>query len=149
MTGLIKHFPPLLAHCKIIDKGILLITLKTVGHKQMQLVIIPPNTYVPDHTHPDVANDIQPLFGWAEIRKGDKVLKIDGYQHPRSYYIDKNELHGITTFQTPFVYLSTQYWQVEPTSIEANWRGEPLNTTITPDAQRKRSKVRGDSKARF
>lgn len=113
--------------CKVVGKGIIVITLATFNKGLQQLIIVPANTEVKEHKHPNVIGLVRPLYGMAEGTKSGKTGFLDAGDL-KVYTIQDGELHGLRTFEQPFVYGLEQIWLngVKPTSIEQDWEGEPL-----------------------
>lgn len=113
--------------CKIIDKGILLVTLASYQNCVVQLIVIPSNTVVNKHSHPDVFKTVQPIFGCATCFR-DGQEKLISSELGKVYEIQAGEVHGVKTHGSAFAYISKQLWLngVIPTSIELNWEGEKL-----------------------
>src|SRR4051812_25343557 len=103
-TDLIKVSQALSVPCKVVGKGIIVITLSKIGSSLNQLIIVPKNTIIPKHAHPNVFGVVHPVYGFATGFKNDNTGLLDA-DDSRSYTIEEGEVHGLETHENPFVYL--------------------------------------------
>lgn len=128
LIDLMKLSQALLVPCKMLERNIAAFTIRKHGNEQTQLFIVPPYTFVPDHTHPNVNVRIKVLSGKTELRKAGRKLMDYGVESDRIYNIEAGEPHGFSTFDQPVVFVAMETWLngVSPDSVEKDWVGEPL-----------------------
>lgn len=126
MIDLTKLSQALSVPCKLLPRNILAFTLWTQGDTQLQLFIVPPYTFVPDHVHPSVEIEVTPLSGKVEARRSGRKVVLQGCGYNKSHFVKAGESHGFSTFNEPFVFLTKQWWinGVKPKSLEEEWAGD-------------------------
>lgn len=98
--------------------------------KQVQIFIAGPNTYIPDHVHPNVDSYEVSMWG-VEFRCNGRTLlpmsQIDG-ANGIAMRVRPHCLHGGTISPVGGCFLSIQHWLngVEPSSVANDWQGTPL-----------------------
>ncbi len=119
LTALMKLGQVLSVPCKIIKLGregnvkhIIEFTLQRNDNVQYQLFFVPPYTYVPDHTHPDVTTLVTPISGLVKARRGLDYIKIQGRGYGKTHVVKRGEVHGFETFDEPFIFMAQQIWRV-------------------------------------
>lgn len=90
--------------------------------------MVPPYTFIPDHTHPDVVLVVTPLAGKMEARRNGQSKIIQGKGYTKSHRVEPGDSHGFSTFNEPVIYLARQTWlnNIKPQSLERNWSGAEL-----------------------
>ncbi len=113
------------------------LTLFRQDRFQVQMWICPPNSHIPDHSHPGVNNVQVLLSGQVYLRhNGVLVLSPEEMQTAANVgarvngtlvVIMAGETHGAEVGPLGGAFLSIQHWlHEEPTSVELNWDGPPL-----------------------
>ena len=116
------------------------ITLYRQKNLQVQLFILPPNSSVSSHTHPNmdsyeayVGGDLFLTIDGQQAGDHDKLKDFDNLKDKESFYADAflkyfrvkpTTPHGGTTGGKGGAFLSIQHWKndVEPSSPTKDWR---------------------------
>ena len=132
---------------------------------QVELFICKPNTFIPEHIHPDVDSFEVFLYG-MKFTHGGKIIindeqaveEIDGmpayaYQTIR---VKPNDYHGGASSKNGGSFLSIQRWlnDINPTTVSDNWHGDTMGDDHKKQigknngkkVQRRQTKARKNSK---
>jgi len=97
---------------------------------QAEMFMVPPNTEIPDHLHPNV-DSIEVAVWGAQLRhSGQVVMSFDDMELSRggALRVRPGDWHGGKASPHGACFLSFQKWinQVPPTSVVNDWSGEVL-----------------------
>ena len=126
----------------IFFEGLSGLVLFRQGFFQVELFLSPPNTFIPEHTHPDVDSYECFLQGMEFNLNGETITSLneatkeqDGYpiQMHSTIRVRPNERHGGKTSDKGGAFISIQHWLngVEPSNVGLNWDGKTMGTIHT------------------
>lgn len=107
-------------------------------HFQVQLWICDPNSFIPEHSHPNVDSIQVYVSGQVYLTKNGKpVIQAEDLQINENglssqlgafLRVDANETHGAQIGPMGGAFLTFQHFHVgEPVSVEQVWEGPPLS----------------------
>lgn len=114
------------------------IVLDREGQFQTQLCLAKPNAEIPDHGHPNVEQLLVHVTGEVNLRIDGKLIYPAGEPHElpdgicskngHCLQISAGQSHGASVGKSGGAFMTFQHWlQGTPTSVENDWRGEPLS----------------------
>lgn len=114
------------------------LTLYRQGQFQVQMWLCPPESVIPDHSHPNVDSIQVFLCGDICFRKNGELtinqekldVQEDGVQALNTFStrILPTDTHGASIGKRGGAFLTFQHWlKGEPQSVELDWEGEPLD----------------------
>lgn len=97
---------------------------------QVEMFLVPPNTEIPDHLHPNV-DSIEVAVWGAQLRhSGQVVMSFEDMELSRGWAlrVRPGDWHGGKASPQGACFLSFQRWmnEVPPTSVVNDWSGEVL-----------------------
>jgi hypothetical protein len=104
---------------------------------QVELFICQPNTFIPEHTHPDVDSFELFLYGMKFTHSGRTVINLDEALEqtndmPTHAYktirVKPNDIHGGTSSKNGGAFISIQHWlnDIDPSHVSSNWSGDTM-----------------------
>lgn len=120
-----------------LDLGITGFTFFRDGDLQAQIFIVPPNTVLPEHTHPNVEVALVYVTGqFFACKDGIPVVTAEQMIHDSSgncplawkrVDLEPGGRHSATVGPQGCVFMSFQRWvDGNPNSIHSDWVGQPL-----------------------
>ena len=113
------------------------IVLFRTGNFQVELFLCPPNTLIPEHTHPNVDSYECFLHGMEFNLDGKIVHSMEEASKEKNGYptslhntirVRPNATHGGSTSETGGAFISIQHWLngVKPSNVVQNWDGNAM-----------------------
>ena len=117
--------------------GIAGITIYRKKPFQVQLFICEPNTFISEHSHPNIDSYELFLWGMSFTHKGKTIINKEMASLKKNdvsrclnwtLRIKPNELHGGKSSDKGGAFISIQKWlnNINPTHVSKDWQGQPL-----------------------
>jgi hypothetical protein len=116
---------------KVLPQGILGGTYYVKKPFQVQVFFIPPNTIIPEHTHPNVDSYEVYMGGQILFSHQKRWVGTGKYSPGQSIRVKPSDVHGGCFGPAGAVFMSVQHWlnDTDPSCVSKDYNGIALDET--------------------
>ena len=156
LSGQVDKIYPPMKNGLFFYEGISGLVLYRTGKFQVELFLCPPDTVIPEHTHPDVDSYECFLHGMEFHLDGEiKTSMQEAIQEQNGYptclhntiRVMPNQRHGGRTSNRGGAFVSIQHWLngIEPSNVGLNWDGNTMGNIHTSHLQENTEMINNNS----